>query len=573
MAAFVLALCLGFSALAFAACNGNGNYDVEIDWDVDLNQKITLNQLFPYTGLSAFGKDRTARLIEQATGYKSAYSEMASSNEDNELNGALTQKKPFHTMKITQAQFDPYVEMNAWLDLTKLLTETEEGRILYAIIDLLPGAWDSVTYTDANGKKGIYAIPECGYVPMEDYALVWNNEHLKTIGWYDDHEENPETLSEVTEALQSLQKYYGAKDTNYHALGIGGSNSSNVENIMSAFGCPNQFFVDTDGKVKKDIYSDTIVKYTEYMSMLRQDGVISDSWQGSTTSDICAKFARESNSCVFVTYWWVTPLVNTILAQKLAEKYGMSNDYDTIHDELITWRTRVRGDGSYGSEVQEKAKWISGATGNAYYIVIPHYMAKDARYAIDFLSKKLQSYALIYGGEEGIDWKVVDAPADNQEDYKNNIIYMQPWEYTLNGEKKTGGGKWIQLTSSYIANIVDNSMYMSGANVVEARSLFHLRETGFDAWPIAVKDDETIISDPTALHPVFRWWSRISILSRTMAKRGIASAMDSDDPAAEIKITRNSLKEKFAKINGIRYYYWSDDIMNEMTEWYNSKEF
>ena len=200
-------------------------------------------------------------------------------------------------------------------------------------------------------------------------------------------------------------------------------------------------------------------------------------------------------------------------------------------------------------------------------------MAKDALYIIDYLSKKLQNFSLFYGGEEGVDWTVIDPPADGKEDFANDIIYMKPWSYTLETEDgtvtKSGGGKWIKLTKSYIDNIVNNSMYCTGTNSIEAKVLFHLRETGFDAWPVGVEKDETIITNPMGMMPILEHWAPISILSRTYAKRGLAGAIDAADPERTINITRQGLREKSAKKNGVKYYYWSDDIVNEMTEWYN----
>ena len=81
--------------------------------------------------------------------------------------------------------------------------------------------------------------------------------------------------------------------------------------------------------------------------------------------------------------------------------------------------------------------------------------------------------------------------------------------------------------------------------------------------------DDSIILNHMELHPTFRWWSPISILSRTEVLFGVALAIDANDPVASINITRQALRTtKFSNINNVRYYYWSDDISNEMSDWY-----
>ena len=229
----------------------------------------------------------------------------------------------------------------------------------------------------------------------------------------------------------------------------------------------------------------------------------------------------------------------------------------------------------------------------------------------------MQHFADFYGGEEGKHWNLTETPEGakdyygvdengNQdygyqefEDYSKKIIYLRPYEYTysyeidptleqpsgtttvnavtktytLEGTKMTvnvkGGGIWVQLTDRYMEQIVDNSQYCNGTNPIEADVLFHLRETGFDAWQVTVPLDDTVITNPMTMSPPFSSWAPVSILSRTVAKRGIATAIDSKTPTASLELTRESLKTLNIKgQDGKKYYYWSDDIVNEMTKWY-----
>ena len=137
-----------------------------------------------------------------------------------------------------------------------------------------------------------------------------------------------------------------------------------------------------------------------------------------------------------------------------------------------------------------------------------------------------------------------------------------------------GGGKWVKLTNRYMDQIVDNSQYCTGTNSIAANVLFHLRETGFDAWQVTVPMDSSIITNPMSMMPPMNYWAPISILSRTIAKRGVASAIDCPDsttPEKALGITRQALFETYKKgVDGTKYYYWSDNIVKEMTDWYKN---
>lgn len=583
--ACLLAGCMLSGALIGAAGCGEA-YTANINWDVDLSNPIDLKGLYPDTGMTGFGQDHTAEIIEDTTGYHIEYYEVSDGNADNEINNILSTQGEYHFMKLTEAQYHPYLEGGTFLDLTELLEKTESGRKLYELIDLMDYGWDAATYVDSNGESHIYGIPDFGYCVMDDQALVWNTNHLIEVGYVneDGTARLPETLGEVTDALTKMQEKYGAENSNYHAFGLGGSNSVRINPIMSAFGCPLEFYVDDDGNIQQYVFDESITRYVTYMNGLREAGILSDSWQQSSAEDICAKFATELNSCVYVSYWWVTPLINAVVAQgRLAAAAGVENTYQVAHDELIAWQLRVRGDGTSNSDVQEKAMLQGDDAGVSYYTVIPFYMAENAVYIIDFLAKKLEHFAEFYGGLEGVDWNKVDPPAGAEayyedgdygyqqyENYTDKIIYLRPYSYEFNGQTITGGGYWVQLTQNYIDYIVDNSQYCNGTNSVVANVLFHMRETGFDAWQVAIPMDDTIIRNPMTMMPPMEHWAPISILSRTTALRGLASAIDSSNPASALDITRQSMQQRSVNVNGVRYYYWSDDIVAEMTEWYNN---
>lgn len=582
---------------------GTGRDDDLINWNADTSTPIEIQGLYPEMGLGGLDVQTsdTAKIIEKTTGYKVKYNPISGTGDDR-VRRALMQKEENHFMKLTSAQFTEQLEKKTFLDLTGLLTKTPQGRKLKELIGLMDYGWESVTYTDMEGHTGIYGIPDFGYCMMEDSALIWNNAHLKEIGYVneDGSIKIPSTLTEVTDALLKLQNKYGT-NTNYHAFGIGGENSCRVTPFMSAFDCPIEFGVDDEGKIQLYIYDDSVIDYAEYMNMLKRKGVLSASWQNSDAAKLCSNFADGLYSCVYMTYWWVTPLVKSVVEKgKIANELGITNDYQTVHDDGVSWNTRIRADGyswtndvtgvTYTAPVHEKAKLHGGDDGVSYYTVIPWYMADEALNTIDFLAKKLESFAAWYGGEEGTHWNKVDAPAgapdisaweeDNfcmrpYEDYKNKIIFMDPYSYETiddDGNKKTvtGGGYWIQLTDRYIEQIADNSQYCNGTNRVEAKVLFHLRETGFDAWQVTVPMDDTIIKNPMSMMPPLKSWSNVNILSRTKALRGVAAAMSAEkgNAAAMIENAREGLKKENQKVGDTKYYYWSDAIVSEMTDWF-----
>ena len=569
------------------------NADQNINWNADLSKPITIKGMFPATGISGFGVDDSAKIIEKTTGYKTVYSELSEANADNDVSNIFLNQEKYHFIKLTEAQYHPNAKDGTLLDLTSLLKNTEQGRMLYELINLMNYGWDAVTFTKEDGTKGIYAIPDFGYCVMEDSAFVWNVNHLKTIGYVneDGSVKIPATLSEFTDALEKCQARFGSDNDAYRALTIPGSNWSNIGMLMAAFEVPNSFYLDNDGNIQMYVYHEATAKYATYMHDLRTKGLISKNWQNSDQAGAIASFANATCSCTAIAYWWVESLVNSIVQKgNLAVDANVSNDYRTVHDEVICWSTRIRGDGSYGSPIQEKARFIGGDDGVSYYTGIPYYMADEALYVIDYLSKKMLYFAEYYGGrglskeeltagktyegdvinddyiKNNVHWMEVDPPAgaslyyakddynyQQYENYGDKIIYLRPYEYEINyeieekydhvvqdGETKTiksncqemtytlngkmmnlkvkGGGKWVQLTNRYMQQIVDNSQYCNGTNSIAANVLFHLRETGFDAWQVTVPMDETIIINPMSMMPPMKYWAPISILSRTVAK-------------------------------------------------------
>lgn len=644
-----------------AGCNwGSGEQNGDgINWNVDLSNPIPLSGLYPDTGMSAFGKDDTAKIIEQKTGYKITYTELGA-NADNDVNDFVLNRVRYDFMKLTEAQYHPKVADHSLLDLTELLEKTESGKILYQLINLMDYGWDPVTTYDADGTKHIYGIPDFGYVSMTDSAMIWNRDHLAQIGFeekYPDTENGlPETVEQVTWALNTLQEHFGSNKS-YHALGLPGNNSNEIVQLKGAFEVPFQFYVDENGKIQQYVFSENTTNYALYMGKLRKADILSSAWQNEQQSTLNQNFAKENYSCVFTSYWHMIPLYNAIISiNQIPKKLGIPESsfvkidnmgnytpesYKIVKEQILGWQLRVRGDGTDGSVNQEKARIEGGSAGVSYYTVIPWYMADTALYTIDFLAKKMIYFAEFYGGNglsfedqeqygsvanfpADTHWYEIEAPEgaptaedcaqmvaegkniddiearfNDYEDLDNRVVFLAPYEFSytryynldpadgniLSSDPAKVGteevtvshkGMWVQLTQQYVDQINNNSQYCNGTNAVSARALFHLRETGFGAWRVIVPTDDTLILNPMAMCPAFEHWAPVSILCRTDLKNAISQAIDAAanprlDPVAVLNNARTAARESsYAKINGERYYYWSDTISDEMTEWYNT---
>ncbi len=461
---------------AFAGCGKL--YTVDVNWDVDLSQPITLKGLYPETGIGAFGKDDTAKIIKNTTGYTIEYTELGS-NADADVTNYLNTHAQFHFMKLTEAEYHAHLEKAELCDLTDLLHNTTAGRTLYQLIDLMDYGWDAVTYVDDAGQKHIYGIPDFGYVSMTDSAMIWNTRHLELIGFKNQFPDNvsglPETLTEVTWAFEKCQERFGA-DKKYHAFGLNGSNSVEVTQLKGAFEVPLFFYVDDNGDIMQYVYSDNTTDYAMYMNMLRKKGILYEDWQKeSSAGSLYSKFAQEKYSCVFQPYWNVNGLLDAIFTTDSETKDGMISHFgadptaigeteserrEWIKENLIGWQLRVRGDGysfvgddgqTHTCKDQEKARIEGGPAGVSYYTCIPAYMQDKALYVIDFLAKKMEFFGDFYGGngysKEQIDaefngdpsklpedthWYEIDAPdgAPTKEDYETYVEQYKAKGYT-----------------------------------------------------------------------------------------------------------------------------------------------
>ena len=615
----VAAVMIAGVAATFVGC-GDKEFSTEIDWNVDLSKPITLKGLFPNAGMKNFGKDDTAEIIQRETGYEVEYKELASKGAEDAVGKYLSSHETFNFMKLNDACYTPYLD-GTFVDLKDLLEKTPEGQVLYQLINLMDNGWDAVKYVDEKGVEHIYGIPDFGYVHMIDHALIWNTNHLEQIGFETEFGHTlPETLGEVTWAFEKLQDKFGS-NSSYHAFGIPGAAAAEVTPIAACFEVPNNFYVDENGKIQIKNYSPNMADYVMYMNYLYEKGIISSQWNGSSAATANQAFGDELHSCIYLPYWNVTALVNAIVAKdKIAKTMGVTNNFQTMHDEAIAWTLRIRGDGSsvthrgqtIACKDQEKALLPGDPGGISYYTVIPYYMAKNARHVINYLAKKMEAFATFFGGDEGKHWNALseeeiaerdlpkaevyteetDALYTAKESFKDKILFVRPYHYSYtdarSGEEKTvevnEPGKWIRLTERYPSGqIAENSQYCTGTNAIAAKVYCHLHELGFNAWYYCDNnpDPEEWISNPMFMSPVMKLWGPVNIITRSHFLTGVETAISAkadpnpkkdQDPLKILKVNLDSARTKKAPNNGKSYYYWSDAISDEMTAWYNSSK-
>ena len=631
----VLAGALMATALAgFAGCGQEYHYDA-IDTSVDLTKPITLKGYFPGQG-GEFGKDDTAKIIERETGYKVDYIQGPATALEGDVTRKLGGKEPYHFMKLNDACFSPHINDGSFCDLTDVLKNTPQGKVLYQLIDLMDRGWDAVTTTDEQGNKHIYGIPDFGYVHMINSGFIWNMDHLKKIGFSEQFQkEKPETVEEFTWAVNKFQETFGGdQNKGYHALGIPGSGSLELEPLAGAFELPYNFYVDENNKIQIKYYHPNYDNYIVYMNKFHNSGALSPAWGSADANELNQQFAKENYSVIYTPYYYVTSLVNAVVDKEIiAKSMGTENTYWNMYRNAISWTLKLRGDGTNGSVNQTKAKLRGDPGAVAFYNCIPSYMSAEGMYVIDYFAKKMEAFGKFFGGnglmlEEQAEydndpakfpqethWYEVDTPAGAPaaadyteakdaeytayeiEHINEMYCFIRPYSYTYKDTRTkdvgghsedgsevevevTGGGYWTKLTKRCVDYIANNSLYCTGTQAIEAKAFVHVHEIAFQSWMYCdnYPDLETWISDPMYLAPFVPLWGPVNITSRSRFVTGEENSINTkskgdkeltrEEILKAFNLSRSSAKTQFTKKDGVKYYYWSDAISDQMTEWY-----
>lgn len=524
-------------------CSTVGCGGINENWlDVDVTQnKPTLSGLYPTSGMrdSEFQDSPTTRAFEEMTGYKVNYYQISGSNEEAEVGNALLEDNTYSFIKCARGAFDQYVVQDAFLDLTELLNRYGQN-LLETISDDL---WEACTY---NGK--IYAIPEYGYGDMQNGALVFNAEHLERAGIT----KLPETLTEFTDAIYKLQRTLGANDNNYHALAMSAA-SAIIPVLAGSFDVPKEFYEDENGKVTRDIYSDEMLNYIKYMNRLVRDNCLPANWDSAQDAQLMGWFTNENISVVHLPYWYVTPLCEQMTANK-------ADKYPTVEAARagLKWQTRIKGDGSDGSPVQEKGKLLV-EDDIAYFITIPYQSRAQAAYTIDWMNTRItdENYRRFIIGEEGVSYEIV-SESDATED---DVAIVEA----------DGTTRYYRFLDGYAA-ILGNSQYATGGNPTIGRRYWPLREKTYDCWEILLPEDETELCTRTALAkcPVLPEWSEKSMAARsriiTYQQLMINTRIDGDESV------RNSLPYLLKTMKSNFETVWTSTCAAQVQTWYDSRK-
>lgn len=523
--------------------------DVKYDVVVDMNEETLpeLTVLYPNSGMSdsTFQDSWTTRYFEKTTKYKVKYYQTLGEQGDR-VNTILAGEEPYHMLKLESGTFLKNQAQGAFVNLRPALEEYGQD-----LLKTIPQeAWDAVT-DPATGA--IYGIPEVGFSGMIGHALVWNLEQLNAAGIT----KIPETITEVTEALYALQNTFYKAGGTYHAFTMAGAQAY-MSNLAAAWDLPENFYVNEKNEVSHTMYHPQYKPYMQWVNQLIIDGVCSGGWKGYTNPDLISKFSKEEFGCVFMNYWSINDIV-----KKLAQNKGISED---AARKLVGWTVYVKGDGNYGTPVQEEAKFVSYST-IGYYCAVPVHMAADTSYVIDWMNKRItvenfEGYRL---GDEGVHFQYTDSTDPNaikvqlsKRDENNKAMVDE------NG-KVIYETKYVKTLPAYEQVILPTSMYQCGVNPDVGKNLWILSEKTYNAWEVMVDNDSpNALGNALSMAPYIKGWSEIDIEARSWVLTLEQQILINTD-ASRLQANINTLK------GGWKGQYWKKDVNAAVQAWYQSK--
>lgn len=474
--------------LAFTACGNNPTYTDNINYDIDLNNKIDLSILMPYSGytIQEVNADPNAKLIEELTGYKVTYTQLPSADASKTLNNELMDKRHYNLMKLTKEQFADLVKDDMLTDITDALPVF--GKELIANIS--DESWEVVK---VNGR--IYGIPERASSDNIEYPIVFNQGLL-----FDEGLDLPTTLEEFEETLRILTERIGKPAFTFDKY------SPLIYGISSAFGIYSDWHEYTINGEKQVLYymnAPRYQEYVDYMHSLYEKGYIDVAVATNTASDSLNKFTSGNAAVVACSLWSVPALVSGLQANG---KITASEAAGTLDDTLVYMRALKEN-----SSASEK---VYRASGYAYITAIPYYEAENVGYALDFMNSKIKdndeahNFREIVLGTENVHWTyssssgylpIVSAFAekDTASYYltgSNETKYTEYWKARVRKQPELYRA-WSTLMNNADAvgeyNVVDFAPVIDGYN--KNRSM--IEEYAQDQFYIMLKDGTGKIND------------------------------------------------------------------------------
>ena len=389
-----LILCMTMLLSSFAvltSCGGNKGKDDDINYDIDLSQKPTLEVLMPNSGKSidAVNSDPNALLIEQLTGYKVNYTQLPSADAAKVLNTELMDKKEYDVMKLTKDQFSDLVDQDLLVDITDAIDKfAPELRA-----NISEESWEVVT---VDGR--IYGIPERASSDNIENPIILNYDLLLTLNL-----DVPETLADLTEVLKKMSEHLGKPALTFDRY------TPLVHAISGAFGIHSvwqEYEVNGEKQVLFYMNAPRYNEYIEYMHSLYAAGYIDQEVPTLTASDAVTRFVNGFTSAqgakagaLAGSLWSVPSIVTGLQSNGVISANEASS---TLGDHLYYIRSLKEN-----ASDPELAYRSSGYT---YITAIPYYMAENAGYALDWMNSKIKdtesddNFRQMVLGQEGVHW-------------------------------------------------------------------------------------------------------------------------------------------------------------------------
>lgn len=379
--ALVLAALL-VAAIGLCACSNTNDY--EINYEIDLSDKIDLNVLMPNSGytIQEVNADSNALLIEQLTGYKVNYTQLPSADSSKTLNNELMDKRSYNAIKLTKDQFSDLVKDDMLVDLTDALKVF--GKDILANIS--QESWDVVT---VNGK--IYGIPERASSDNIENPIVFNQDLLLQCNL-----DMPTTLEEFEETLKVLTQKIGKPALTFDKY------TPLVYSVSAAFGiCSDwqEYEVNGEKQVLYYMNAPRYKEYVDYMNGLYSKGYIDQTVGTNTNSDALNRFTSGNAACFACSIWTVPAIVSSLQTNG---KINAVQAAGTLEDYISYLRCLKEN-----AAAEEKVYRASGYT---YITAIPFYEAENAGYTLDWINSKIKdsddahNFRSIVLGEENVHW-------------------------------------------------------------------------------------------------------------------------------------------------------------------------
>lgn len=442
-----LLLCIAMVAGMFAACGGNGDEDIDdgINYDIDLNNKPTLNVLMPNSGkdISAVNDNTNAKLIEELTGYKVNYTQLPAKDASTVLNNELMDKREYQAMKLTKDQFADLVKDDMLTDITDAL-KTFAPDMLEAIS---PESWEVVT---VDGR--IYGIPERASSDNIENTIIFNYDLLMANDL-----ELPTTLEDFETVLKTLTEQIGRPALTFS------KDKTLIYSISAAFGIYADWQeYEVDGKTQVLHYSNApqYKDYVEYMNGLYNKGYIDKEVSSNDDAKCISKFANEQAAAFVGTVWNVSAIVSSLQANG---KISATEAAGTLDNYL----TYLRGLKKNASDPEK----IYRSSGYTYITAIPFYQAENAGYALDWMNSKIKD-------------------TDDAHNFRQMVLGEENVHWTYSASEG-----YLPIAANF-AEKDDASYYMTGSNEKVYTQYWlarvHKQPELYRAWSILMEDADTV---------------------------------------------------------------------------------